>query len=119
MSRLTRTDQKFLSFAPSILWNRIPGRAGSNWISKAVVFAAFCSSPASLARLSVKVSAMRNSISGLDIDRRGDPTRYLGTEVRLDFRCPDADDQGGTALPGRIAPAWGGSSTSLPWGRRQ
>jgi hypothetical protein len=63
-SRLTRIDQKFLSFDLSMRWNCMPGLDGSSWRSKAVVFAAFCSSPVSLARLEVKVSAMRNSIRG-------------------------------------------------------
>src|SRR5436190_23319633 len=62
MSSLTRTDQKFLSFARSSLWNFIPGLAGLSWRSKAVVFTAFCSSPVRRARLSVNVSAMRKSM---------------------------------------------------------
>src|SRR5438477_6340774 len=62
MSLLTRTDQKFLSFALSSLWKLMPGLAGLSCRSKAVVLTAFCSSPASRARLSVNVSAMRNSI---------------------------------------------------------
>ena len=60
MSRLTRADQKPLSFAPSTWCSFSPGRAGSICRSNAVVLTAFCSSPVSLARLSVKVSAMRN-----------------------------------------------------------
>jgi hypothetical protein len=40
----------------------MPGAVGFTCRSKAVVFTAFCSSPVSRARLSVKVSAMRNSI---------------------------------------------------------
>ena len=63
MSLLTRTDQKFLSFALSSLWNSGPGWPGSSCRSNAVVLTAFCSSPVRRARLSVKVSAMRNSIS--------------------------------------------------------
>src|ERR1041385_4775411 len=63
MSLLTLTDQKFLSFALSSLWKLIPGLAGFIWRSKAVVLTAFCSSPVNLARLSGKVSAMRNSIT--------------------------------------------------------
>src|SRR6266481_3780287 len=61
MSLLTRTDQKFLSFAFSSLWKLRPGPAGFIWKSNAVVLTAFCSSPVSRARLSVKVSAIRNS----------------------------------------------------------
>ena len=63
MSLLTRTDQKFLSFALSSLWKLMPGLAGFICRSKAVVLTAFCSSPVSRARLSVKVSAMRKSTS--------------------------------------------------------
>ena len=62
MSPLTRTDQKFLSFAFSSLWKLRPGPAGFTCKSKAVVLTAFCSSPVRRARLSVKVSAMRKSI---------------------------------------------------------
>src|SRR5262245_4188750 len=62
MSRLTRTDQKFLSFTLSSLWKLMPGFAGLSCRSKAVVLTAFCSSPVSRAKLSVKVSAMRKSI---------------------------------------------------------
>src|SRR4051812_3026736 len=58
-SAFTRTDQKFLSFALSSLWNFIPGLAGLSCRSKAVVLTAFCSSPVRRARLSVKVSAIR------------------------------------------------------------
>src|SRR5258708_30800226 len=63
MSLLTRTDQKFLSLALSSLWKLMPGLAGLICKSNAVVLTAFCSSPVSRARLSVKVSAMRNSIT--------------------------------------------------------
>lgn len=59
----TRTDQKFLSFALSSLWKLKPGLAGLICKSNAVVLTAFCSSPVKLARLSVKVSAMRNSMA--------------------------------------------------------
>ena len=62
LSLLTRTEQKFGSFARSSLWNCIPGLAGFICRSNAVVFAAVCSLPVSLARLSVNVSAIRNSI---------------------------------------------------------
>src|ERR1700682_3984879 len=62
MSRLTRTDQKFLSFALSSLWKLMPGLAGFSCKSNAVVLTAFCSSPVNRARLSVNVSAIRNSI---------------------------------------------------------
>src|SRR5271169_1495012 len=62
MSLLTRTEQKFLSLALSSLWKLIPGLAGLTCKSNAVVLTAFCSSPVSRARLSVKVSAIRNSI---------------------------------------------------------
>ena len=68
MSALTRTDQKFESFARSSLWNDRPGDDGFIWRSKAVVFTAFCSCPVNRARLSVKVSAMRKSISALDCE---------------------------------------------------
>src|ERR1022692_1165529 len=61
MSLLTRTDQKFLSFALSSLWKFMPGLAGLSCKSNAVVLTAFCSSEVRRARLSVKVSAMRNS----------------------------------------------------------
>src|SRR5690349_11599332 len=60
-SRFTRTDQKFLSFARSSLWNCMPGFAGFTCRSNAVVFTAFCSSLVSRVRLSVNVSAMRKS----------------------------------------------------------
>src|SRR6202047_3856226 len=63
MSLLARTDQKSLSFALSSLWKLMPGLAGLSCKSKAVVLTAFCSSPVNRARLSVKVSAMRNSIT--------------------------------------------------------
>src|SRR5450759_1411174 len=63
MSLLTRTDQKFLSFALSSLWKLMPGLAGLSCRSKAVVLTAFCSSPVNRARLSVKVSAIRNSVT--------------------------------------------------------
>ena len=62
VSRLTRTDQKFGSWALSSLWKLIPLPAGSICKSKAVALAAFCSSPVRRARLVVKVSAMRNCI---------------------------------------------------------
>src|SRR4051794_22332203 len=62
-SRLTRTDQKFLSFAWSSLWKLSPEPAGFICKSKAVVFTAFCSSPVSRARLSTNESAIRNSIA--------------------------------------------------------
>ena len=62
ISLLTRTDQKFLSFALSSLWKLIPAPDGSIWRSMAVVFTAFCSSPVRRARLSVKVSEMRKFI---------------------------------------------------------
>ena len=62
MSALTLTDQKFLSLDLSSLWKLSPGLAGFNWRSNAVVLTAFCSSPLSRARLSVKVSEMRKSI---------------------------------------------------------
>ena len=62
MSRLTRADQKPLSFAPSTRCSFSPGRAGSICRSNAAVLTAFCSSPVSFPRLSVKVSAMRNSM---------------------------------------------------------
>ena len=63
VKRLALTDQKFLSLTLSSLWNCMPGLAGFICRSKAVVITAFCSSPVSLARLSVKVSAMRKLIS--------------------------------------------------------
>ena len=59
---LIRTDQKFLSLALSSLWKLIPGGAGLSCKSNAVVLTAFCSSPVSRVRLSVKVSAMRKFI---------------------------------------------------------
>src|SRR5713101_7042255 len=63
MSWLTRTDQKPLSLAFASLWKLIPGlAAGLIWRSNAVVLTAFCSSPVSRARLSVKVSAILKSI---------------------------------------------------------
>ena len=58
--------QKLGSRARSSRWNCNPGRDGSIWRSKAVVLAAFCSSPFSLARLSLKVSAMRKSMTAVD-----------------------------------------------------
>jgi hypothetical protein len=61
-SRLTRTDQKFLSRDFSILWNCMPGLDGSACKSKTVTFTAFCSSLVSRARLAVNVSAMRKCI---------------------------------------------------------
>src|SRR5277367_5831955 len=63
MSLLTLTDQKFLSLALSSLWRLMPGLAGLSCKSNAVVFTAFCSSPVRRARLSVNVSAMRNSMT--------------------------------------------------------
>src|SRR5713226_1991026 len=63
MSLLTRTDQKFLSFTLSSLWKLMPGLEGLSCKSKAVILTAFCSSPVRRARLSVKVSAMRNSMT--------------------------------------------------------
>src|SRR5437879_4770403 len=64
MLLLTRTDQNRGSFGLSSLWNCRLGCAGFIWRSKAAVLTAFCSSPVSLARLSVNVSAMRKSMSG-------------------------------------------------------
>src|SRR5688500_16887659 len=64
MSAFTRTDQKFLSWARSSLWNENPGVAGFSWRSNAVVFVAFCSCDVRRARLAVNVSAMRKSIIG-------------------------------------------------------
>ncbi len=52
MSELTRTDQKFLSFALASLWKLMLGLAGLTCKSKAVVLTLFCSSPVSRARLS-------------------------------------------------------------------
>src|SRR5438093_12681102 len=63
MSWLTRTDQNRLSLALASLWKLIPGLTGLSCRSKAVVLTAFCSSPVSRARLSVKVSAMRSSMA--------------------------------------------------------
>ena len=63
MSRLTRMDQKFLSFDLSSRWNFKQGIAGFISNSNDVVLTAFCSSAVNLPRLSVNVSAMRNSIS--------------------------------------------------------
>src|SRR5215469_6682911 len=63
MSLSTRTDQKFLSLALSSLWKLMPGLAGFNCKSNAVVLTAFCSSPIRRARLSVNVSAIRNSMA--------------------------------------------------------
>lgn len=57
-----RTDQKFLSRALSSLCRESPGEAGFIWRSKAVVLTAFCSSPVSRARESVKVEARRRVI---------------------------------------------------------
>jgi len=74
ISLLTRTDQKFLFLALSSLCRLIPGLTGSSCRSKAVVFTAFCSSPVSLARLSVKVSAMRKFIVY-------EPTFFRGSTV--------------------------------------
>src|SRR5512137_1896889 len=62
-SPLTRTDQNRLSRALSSLWKLRPGLAGFIWRSKAVVFAAFCSSAVRRPRLSVNVSAIRNVIA--------------------------------------------------------
>jgi hypothetical protein len=45
VAAFTRTDQKFLSFALSSLWNCMPGLAGLSCRSNAVVLTAFCSSP--------------------------------------------------------------------------
>src|SRR6476469_6974210 len=96
MSLLTLTDQKFLSLALSSLWKLIPGLAGFIWRSKAVVFTAFCSSPVSLARLSVKVSAMRNSIKSsgscpVPIDQQGKCSIGL-RELLLNNRLPHPDN---------------------------
>src|SRR5882672_1509765 len=66
-SALTRTDQNRLSRALSSLWKLRPGLASFTCRSKAVVFAAFCSSAVSRPRLSVKVSAIRNVIA-LDLE---------------------------------------------------
>src|SRR5438093_9548506 len=63
ISLLTRTELKFGSRGLSSLWNCRPGWAGFSWRSKAVVLTAFCSSPVSRDRLSVNVSAIRNSMS--------------------------------------------------------
>src|SRR5438105_367712 len=62
MSWLTRTDQNRLSLGFSSLWKLRLGLVGLICRSKAVVFTAFCSSPVSRERLSVKVSAIRKSI---------------------------------------------------------
>ena len=66
------TDQKFLSFARSTWCSFRPGCAGFICRSNAAVLTAFCSSPVSLAKLSVKVSAMRNCIPTAD-SRNRDP----------------------------------------------
>ena len=63
ISAFTRTDQKFGSLARSSLWNENPGVDTSSCRSKAVVFTAFCSCAVSFDRLSVNVSAIRNSIA--------------------------------------------------------
>ena len=63
MSWLTRTDQNRLSLALASLWKPMPELTGLSCRSKAVVLTAFCSSPVSRARLSVKVSAMRKSMA--------------------------------------------------------
>src|SRR5437868_13974225 len=77
MSPLTRTDQKFLSFALSSLWKLMPGLAGLSCRSNAVVLTAFCSSPARRARLSVNVSAIRNSIIPRCLWKAGTQTRQF------------------------------------------
>jgi hypothetical protein len=81
MSALTRTDQKFVSFARSSLWKERPGAEGSICRSKAVVLAAFRSCAVRRARLSVKVSAMRKSIRGSfvkDTSARDDASYPVG-----------------------------------------
>ena len=47
---------------PFPLYDRMPGLAGFNCRSNALVLTAFCSSPVNFARLSVNVSAIRNCI---------------------------------------------------------
>ena len=87
MSPFTRTDQKFLSFALSSLWKLRPGEAGFIWRSKAVVFAALCSSPVRRARLSVKVSAIRNCMAQTLKTFMTSSPRWLitFTAIRRDF----------------------------------
>src|SRR5262245_8377534 len=53
---------KFGSLSLSSLYNCMPGCAGFSCRSKTMVLTAFCCSPVSRARLSVNVSAMRNSM---------------------------------------------------------
>src|ERR1051325_7870286 len=97
ISAFTLTDQKFLSFALSRRWNCIPGAAGSICKSKAVVFTAFCSSPVSRARLSVKVSAIRNSKSHLH--GHADLVFDLAVEIDIDTWCAYGNDQRVTRGP--------------------
>src|ERR1700730_3858548 len=77
MPLFTRTDQKFLSFALSSLWKLMPGLAGLSCRSNAVVLTAFCSSPVSRARLSVKVSAIRSSIMPRCLEKEETPPLQL------------------------------------------
>src|SRR2546426_1400449 len=97
MSLLTRTDQKRLSFALASLWKLIPGFSGLSCRSKAVVLTAFCSSPVSRARLSVKVSAMRNSMAVPLTPSRLPDGKHTDTRGQL----VDADD-GALVQRGRV-----------------
>ena len=73
---LTRTDQKFLSFAWSSLWKLIPGIGGFDLQVEGRRFYRFLLVAVRRARLSVKVSAMRKPYQG--------PS---GGSTSLDFLC--------------------------------
>ena len=62
----------------SSLWKLMPGLAGLSLRSKALVLTAFCSSPVNRTRLSVNVSAIRNSNSVHGSSRDNPPMRLAG-----------------------------------------
>src|SRR5260370_41339384 len=66
----------------------MPGLAGLSCRSKAVVLTAFCSSPVSLARLPVKVSAMRNSIDDRPMNAARMSARRTALLSRPDWCAP-------------------------------
>ena len=70
----------------------MPGLAGLSCKSNAVVLMAFCSSPVSRARLSVKVSAMRKFTSVLHRNNSGDLVGNSVVEINLDLLGSDRHD---------------------------
>ena len=86
-SWFTRTDQNPLSLAFASLWKLIPGLAGLIWRSKAVVFAAFCSSPVGPGQ-ALRERVGDPELHQVDSRRAGRPSRAPATILAAWIRSP-------------------------------